>query len=747
MIVEDSENDTRLLLRDLERSDYEITHQRVETAEALSAALDRESWDILFCDFTMPHFSGRTALEMVMKRNLDMPFIFVSGTLGEEVAVQAMKAGANDYVMKNNLARLVPAMERELREANVRRQRRQAEEDTRTSEYKYRHLFESLGDAAFLIDAETGRIFDTNPQAEALLGRPRVEILGMREEQLHPRQSDQALSIKFLPAEAREQRFESNALRKDGTIVPVRVSVSKFELYDRFVLSALFHDITDDKRSEEKIQEQANLLELAHDAIFVRSLDEKIQYWNKGAERLYDWSADEAIDGDFGKMGYEDHTSFEAAKEILLKEGSWSGEVRKLTKARKEVVVASRWTLMRDGKGNPSSILVIDTDITEKKQLEAHFLRAQRIELIGTLAGGIAHDLNNILQVIITNLDLAMSAPAFDERSPKYLDDANQGANRAANLARRLLTFSKGGTPIKQALDVAEILTPAVRLALSGSKLKSHFSYQRDLYPVIGDPVQLTQVIENVVINACEATPLKGKLLVRAENVDEKIRVSSGLPAGRYVRIEIEDSGTGIPESIRERIFEACFTTKPGGSGLGLATVNSIMQQHGGGVSIESLVGRGTTVSLVLPASAHRPEPPVALLPPPVVKTTGRILVIDDEEMILTVVGSMLNSLGYKCAAAQDGVEGYNEYVRAKADGKPYAAVLLDATIPNGLNGEEALKLLLEADPHARVILCSGYSDSDLFKKAEQLGFRAVLAKPFSMSEFVSVLNKVLSSS
>jgi len=744
LIVEDSENDTRLLLRDLERSDYEITHQRVETAEALSAALDRESWDILFCDFTMPHFSGRTALEMVMKRNLDMPFIFVSGTLGEEVAVQAMKAGANDYVMKNNLARLVPAMERELREANVRRQRRQAEEDTRTSEYKYRHLFESLGDAAFLIDAETGRIFDTNPQAEALLGRPRVEILGMREEQLHPRQSDQALSIKFLPAEAREQRFESNALRKDGTIVPVRVSVSKFELYDRFVLSALFHDITDDKRSEEKIQEQANLLELAHDAIFVRSLDEKIQYWNKGAEQLYGWTAEDAIHGDFGKVGHEERTSFEAAKKIFLEEGNWTGEVRKLTKARQEVVVASRWTLLRDGQGNPSSILVIDTDITEQRQLEAQF-RTQRLELIGTLAGGIAHDLNNILQVIVTNLDLAASATPFDERLPKYLDDASQGAKRATGLSRRLLTFSKGGAPIKQSLDVAEILSHAVLLALSGSKLKPHFAFQRDLFPVIGDPVQLTQVIDNVVINACEATPQRGKLLVRAENVDEDIPVSSGLTAGRYVKIEIEDSGTGIPERIRDRIFEACFTTKPGGSGLGLATVKSIMQQHGGGITIESRVGRGTTVSLMLPAAAQRPDPPVASAPPPVVNATGRILVIDDEELILSVVGSMLNSLGYECAVAHDGVEGCHKYVRARADGNPFAAVLLDATIPNGVSGEEALKLLLEADANVRVILCSGYADNDLINKAEQLGFRAFLAKPFSISEFVTVFNKVLS--
>jgi len=744
LIVEDSENDTRLLLGDLERSNYEIAHERVETAEGLVAALDRESWDILFCDFTMPKFSGLRALEIVKERDLDLPFIFVSGTLGEDVAVHAMKVGAHDYVMKGNLARLIPAMERELREADVRRERRNAEEDMRTSEYKYRQLFESLGDAAFLIDRETGRIIDTNPQAEVLLGRSRTQILGTRENLLFwPRKERTSVPL-VLSAGDGQQRFESNVLQASGGVVPVYVSVSSLELYDRPLLLALFHDISGRKRAEEKIQEQANLLELAHDAIFVRSLDEKIQYWNNGAEQLYGWTVEEAIAGGFEKGAYEDRATFETAKKILLEEERWSGEMRMRTKAGREIVVSSSWTLVRDRGGSPRSILVIDTDVTEKNQMEIQFLRAQRIELIGTLAAGIAHDLNNILQVIVTNLDLANTAPAFDRRLPKYLGDASQGAGRATNLAKRLLAFSKDGVAAEQTLDVAEILTPAVLLALKGSKLKPFFAFQQGLYSVIGDPVQLTQVIENVVINACEAASQKGKLLVRADNVDETRPAPAGLPSGRYVRIEIEDTGTGIPEDIRDKIFEIYFTTKPGGSGLGLATVKSIMQQHRGEVTIESRVGRGTTVSLLLPATVQRPGLAVAPLPMPVPKTTGRVLIIDDDEMILNVVSSMLQSLGYGCAVAKDGVAGCEAYIRAKADHYPFSAVLLDATIPNGLSGEEALKLLLAADRDARVILCSGYTESDLFREAGQLGFRAILAKPFSISEFVAVLNSVI---
>jgi two-component system cell cycle sensor histidine kinase/response regulator CckA len=619
----------------------------------------------------------------------------------------------------------------------------QARTETEAALELYTDLYEFAPSGYFTLDRD-GTIRQANLTGSGLLGVDRSRLVN-RNFQLFVAENSrpvfQAFAAKVFASHARET-CEAVLLREGKPPFYARIEAVSSDSGQE--CRAVVVDITERKRSEEKIQEQASLLELSQDAIYVRSLDEKIQYWNKGAEQLYGWTAEEAIHGDFGKMGYEERTAFEVAKRIFLEEGNWSGEVRKLTKARQEVVVASRWTLLRDGQGNPSSILVIDTDITEQRQLEAQF-RTQRLELIGTLAGGIAHDLNNILQVIVTNLDLAASAVALDERLPKYLDDASQGAKRATNLSRRLLTFSKGGAPIKQALDVAEILTHAVLLALSGSKLKSHFAFQRDLYPVFGDPVQLTQVIENVVINACEATPQRGKLLVRAENVDESLPASSGLPAGRYVRIEIQDNGTGIPENIRDRIFEACFTTKPGGSGLGLATVKSIMQQHGGGITIESKAGRGTTVSLMLPAAVHRPDPPAVALPPPVVKATGRILVIDDEEMILSVVGTMLNSLGYECAVAQDGVSGCHKYIRAKSEGSPFAAVLLDATIPNGVSGEEALKLLLEADPHARVILCSGYADNDLINKAELLGFKAFLAKPFSISDFVSVFNKVLS--
>ncbi|MEP6686415.1 MAG: ATP-binding protein, partial [Verrucomicrobiota bacterium] len=265
-----------------------------------------------------------------------------------------------------------------------------------------------------------------------------------------------------------------------------------------------------------------------------------------------------------------------------------------------------------------------------------------------------------------------------------------------------------------------------------------------DLFPVTVDPVQFAQVIENVVINAREATPESGKLFVRASNVLPGSPELAGLDGGLFVRIEIEDEGGGISESFRDRIFEICFTTKVGGSGVGLPTARSIMDQHGGRIAVKSVTGQGTTISLWLPAIEQPFTPP----PPPrtevVAKGSGRVLVIDDEAMMLEVIPSLLENLGYSAVVAKDGNDGCDAYKLAIAEGEPFAAVLLDATIPGGLGGEAALKRLLKVDPLAKVILFSGYADSDLMTKAEELGFKGRLAKPFTATELAAAIQRAL---
>jgi len=402
------------------------------------------------------------------------------------------------------------------------------------------------------------------------------------------------------------------------------------------------------------------------------------------------------------------------------------------------------------GSEGATDLFATLTDLTDHRRAEVQRLEIehklaerQKLENIGTLAGGIAHDLNNILQVIDSSLDIAKEKATSEASLLKHISRARQAADRATNLSRRLLTFSKGGSPVKQIVNLRQILESSIEFWLSSSKLRLELSVAPDLLPVFVDPVQFAQVIENVVINAREATSHRGKLFVRATNVLPGTAEVADLSDGPYVKIEIEDEGGGIPEYLRERIFEICFTTKAGGSGIGLATAKSIMDQHGGRIAVKSVAGQGTTVSLFLAAVARSFKPAA---PPPakvLAKGTGRILVIDDEEMILDVTRSILQDLGYGCVVAKDGIDGCAAYKLAMAEGKPFAAVLLDATIPGGLGGEPALKRLLEVDPLARVILFSGYADSDLMIKAEELGFHGRLAKPFTVRQLAAAIHEL----
>jgi PAS domain S-box-containing protein len=429
-----------------------------------------------------------------------------------------------------------------------------------------------------------------------------------------------------------------------------------------------------------------------------------------------------------------------------------SCEICLRNKTGPETFVRMQSIASRGSEGTTDSFATL-TDLTDHRRAEVQHLElehklAERHELenIGTLAGGIAHDLNNILQVIHSSLDIAKEKATSETSLLKHITHARQAADRATNLSRRLLTFSKGGSPIKQIVSLREILESSVEFWLSGSNLRLELSAAPDLLPVTLDPVQFAQVIENVVINAREAASHGGKLFVRATNVLPGTAEVAGLSNGPYVKIEIEDEGDGIPEYVRERIFEICFTTKTGGSGIGLATAKSIMDQHGGRIAVKSVAGQGTTVSLFLAAAAQSFKP--AAPPPPakvLAKGTGRILVIDDEAMILDVTLSILKELGYDCSVAKDGTDGCAAYKLATDEGKPFAAVLLDATIPDGLGGEAALKRLLEVDPRARVILFSGYADSTLMIKAEELGFHGRLAKPFTIQELAAAVHEVLS--
>jgi CheY-like chemotaxis protein len=384
-------------------------------------------------------------------------------------------------------------------------------------------------------------------------------------------------------------------------------------------------------------------------------------------------------------------------------------------------------------------------DITERKKMEEELLRAQKLESIGLLAGGIAHDFNNILMAILGNISLASMEAPSNSRIVERLTAAEKASLQAKDLTQQLLTFSKGGAPIKSTASVANLIRDSADFALRGSNVRCEMIIPDDLWPIEVDQGQMNQVINNLIINADEAMPDGGIIAVRAENVilDSESAAALPLRPGGYVKLTISDQGIGIPPEHLSKIFDPYFTTKQKGSGLGLATAYSITQKHDGYITVESRLGAGTTFTILLPASLKQTAS-VAKGEGHPVRGRGRILVMDDEALIRDVVGQMLEFIGYEPDFARDGAEAIERYRIAKESGRPFSAVIADLTIAGGMGGREAIKKLLELDPNAKAIVSSGYSNNPVMANYRQFGFSGVVAKPYEIQKLSDEIYKVI---
>ena len=392
--------------------------------------------------------------------------------------------------------------------------------------------------------------------------------------------------------------------------------------------------------------------------------------------------------------------------------------------------------------GNPAIVIGL-SDVTGQKELEQQLRQAQKMEAMGQLAGGIAHDFNNLLTAVIGNVSLMkMLLPQGNNKLTERLAAAETAANRARDLTQRLLTFSRGGAPVRKAVSLAELVKEYASLALSGSRAVCEYAIPDDLWPVFADEGQIGQVIGNLVINAHQAMPDGGRLKIRCENALSIDGNTPAGPAGRFVRISVNDEGIGIPPENIERIFDPFFTTKERGRGLGLATTYSIIKNHEGHIRVESEAGRGATFAITLPASASAVAPSGTEKNRPVFGT-GRVLVMDDEEIIRETARVILEAIGYTVEAAGDGAEAIALYESALKSATPFAAVIMDLTIPGGMGGKEAVSRLREIDPHARVIVSSGYSNDPIMANYREYGFVEVVSKPYNVSELSRKLAEV----
>jgi len=514
-------------------------------------------------------------------------------------------------------------------------------------------------------------------------------------------------------------------------------------------------DITERKLIEAKLRVSEefvrNILDNVDQGFLVIDRDFRIIAANKA---YCVWSNADR-DGVIGRHCYEvSHKTlrpcYEEGEECALKSVFETGEPHTAMHKHQDadgntLYVETKAFPLKDSSGIVTSAIETIHDITERRLLEAEQLKTQKLEAIGTLAGGVAHDFNNLLQGVFGYMTMAKVTLDDKQVALTMLDQAEEALNMTISLTKQLLTFSKGGRPVTKSISVRAVIENSVRFALSGSRSYSRIEIGKDLWPVQADEGQVAQVIQNIVLNANEAMPEGGTVEISARNVELAEAGSALLPkGGRFVRISIKDSGSGIAESNIQKIFDPYFTTKEKGTGLGLATSYSIVKNHGGMIEVASEPNGGSVFSIYLPAGEEREGKE---LPIPSASETrkGKILVMDDEDLIRYVVKEMVRSLGHIAETAVTGEEAVDKFTRARNEGKPFDIVILDLTVRGGMGGEQTVKLLREIDPSVKAVVSSGYSEDPAVSDFGSYGFSAFLSKPYMIDVLRETLNTLLS--
>jgi PAS domain S-box-containing protein len=540
------------------------------------------------------------------------------------------------------------------------------------------------------------------------------------------------------------RRFESQIYRKDGAIIWIseNVRVIRDEFANVLYYEGTVEDITKHKLAEQQIAEQAALLDKTSDAITVRDLNGRVLFWNKGAERMYGWTRDEAMQAHVsGKIPRN-----EDAYINVIKHGEWSGEHPTTAMDGRKLTVQTRWTLLRDNDGTPRSILAITTDITEKKKIESQVLRSQRMESIGTLASGIAHDLNNILAPILMSATILHDIVGEDSRS--LTRAIEESAQRGTDIVKQVLTFARGIDGERVNLQPRHLIREVEKIARETfpRSITVRNGAPKDLWTIIGDSTQIHQILLNLCINARDAMPDGGSLTITAENmtIDEcDAAMHIDAKPGAYVAIGVSDTGTGISPHVIDRIFDPFFTTKEvgKGTGLGLSTVIGIAKSHGGFVKVYSEICKGSTFKIYIPANPDAlPEPNLAERPRVVPGKGEWILMADDEPAVRKVTESMLTRNGYNVLLASDGIDALTIYAQRMSDIK---IVLTDVMMPL-LDGMKLTRALKKMNSNVHVIAATGQADESRMAELRQLGVRDILLKPYRTEKLLATLNDTL---
>jgi PAS domain S-box-containing protein len=613
--LEDNLKDAALIEAFLETEGISCDIVCVSRRNEFCAGLEKPDLDLILSDFSMPGFDGLSALDLARKHRPDVPFIFLSGTIGEELAVEALKEGATDYVIKDRMTRLPIAIRRALREREDSKQRRAMEEELRKSEERFKYAARATQDMVWEWDLVRNEVWRSD-NYQTLFGKlPGETGTGIESwhQHIHPQDRDRVVTGIRAAIDSGQETWleEYRFLRADGS--PANVFARAYIIRDakgkavRIIGATM--DITTRKQADERIREQAALLDRAQEAISLNDMSQQILYWNKGAERLYGWTPAEALGKNANDLLFQgDLSAPHEALRHLIRQGEWQGELNQVTKTGKKVIIESRWTLLRDDRNEPKSILVMNADITERKRLEAEYLRTQRVETIGALAGGIAHDLNNTLAPVLMGINL-LRKESLSPETARMLDLMDKSALRGSEMVKQILSFSRGVGGHLAVIDVRHLVEEMVRLAEKTfpRSIKILTTLPEDMARVRGNATQLHQVLLNLCVNARDAMPEGGTLTIEAANAmldNKSLPAGRGLNAGAYVILKVSDTGHGIAPELLGRIFEPFFSTKElnRGTGLGLSTTMGIVKTHGGFLDVTSGVGTGSTFKVGLPA-------------------------------------------------------------------------------------------------------------------------------------------------
>jgi PAS domain S-box-containing protein len=628
----------------------------------------------------------------------------------------------------------------------------------------FRLFFERNPLPMWVLDDDTLRVLAVNEAAVAKYGWSRSEFLFKTINDLRPPEEADRLQhyrerVRCESSSGLNQTIQWKHRTKSGAVIEVECTWLRVPYAGRNAVLVTSLDRTQQHKAEQHAREQAAMLDLASDAIFVHDLDHVILFWNRGAERLYGWSTAEACGAKVEDLFVNDRDAFVDAYIALLAKGEWSGELKQRRKDGKELYVASRWNLIQDEAGKPKSILVINTDNTEARQFEKQFLRTQRLEAIGTLASGIAHDLNNILSPIMMAAGLLRRELQDDADGTRMLNIIESSANRGAGIVKQVLTFARGAEGERVVLQPKHLLSELTKIMAQTfpRNIDIQTSFPPDLWLINGDATQLHQVLLNLCVNARDAilslpataggTEPHRELKVIAENsvVDQHFAaMNSGAQLGPHVILSVSDTGTGMSAEVMDKIFDPFFTTKePGkGTGLGLATTLGIVKSHGGFLLVQSEIGKGTTFRVFLPAASEADAKAVNVQDNrPVAMGRGElILVVDDEAPIREALVQTLEGNGYRCYTAEDGSDALALYFTRRDE---IDVVITDIAMAQ-MDGVKLTRSLRRLDPEVRVIVSSGHIQRENGQELEALGVEVFLEKPYNADKLLRALRKVL---